>query len=130
VGRKVPISLPGGVDAVFPEVPAEERQRISQRIYLGVRNGLYHDHLTSAGIALARDTKSRVLYEPPGVDGTIEIVLNPELPTSRIGQHFSAYVADLLADPRSHLRAAFLRRQAWVNGHPAAEAVADADSDE
>jgi hypothetical protein len=119
-----------GFDAVFPEAPIDARDRISRRIYLGVRNGLYHDALTSAGIALARDTSSRVMYETPGVDGTTEIVLNPEPLTSRISQHFSVYVGELLAGPGSELRAAFLRRQAWVNGHPIAEAAPDADDDE
>jgi hypothetical protein len=116
-----------GFDSVFPEVDAAQRERISARIYQDVRNGMYHDAITVGGIALSRSTGDRVLYETPGVDGTVEIVLNPELLTSRIRTHFAAYVAALLADPTSSLRAAFLRRQGWAEAHPAAEEAPDAE---
>jgi hypothetical protein len=40
-----------GFDSFFPEVHAEARERIAGRLYVGVRNGMYHDAITSAGIA-------------------------------------------------------------------------------
>lgn len=124
-----------GFDSVFPEVDAAQRDRVSARIYADVRNGLYHDAITMGGIALSRSTGNRVLYETPGVDGSVEIVLNPELLTSRIRTHFAAYIAALLADPSTELRAAFLKRQGWAEAHPAADEAADdeeatADGDE
>jgi hypothetical protein len=32
-----------GFDSIFPEVDAEARERIAGRLYVGVRNGMYHD---------------------------------------------------------------------------------------
>lgn len=116
-----------GFDSVFREVDEAARNRISARIYEGVRNGMYHDAITTARIGLSRSTEGRILYETPGLDGTVEIVLNPELLTSAIRVHFAAYVAALLAESDSDLRVAFLRRQGWAEAHPAAEEAPDAE---
>ncbi|MGI8615692.1 MAG: hypothetical protein ACR2L4_02760 [Actinomycetota bacterium] len=116
-----------GFSAVFSEVPPEVAERIGKRLYLGVRNGMYHDAITAAGIALSGDTGDRVIYETAGVDGIVEVVVNPGKLVARIAVHFSEYVARLLGEPESELRAAFLRRVRWVDGNPAPESAPDAD---
>lgn len=129
-----------GFDSAFPDVPKDQADRIADRLYKSVRNGLYHDAITSAGIALTRrkDDPPRVLYETPGMDGMREIVINPELLTSHIRRHFASYVAGLLRDPDGETRKGFVKRFTWVDSAGAAassptsvqEAVQEAGPDE
>jgi hypothetical protein len=100
-----------GFDSVFQEVDPAERGRFADRLYKGVRNGLYHDAITTSGIVLAREPDDRrILAERATVDDAIEVVVNPELLVARIRTHFAAYVAALLDPSNAELREAFLRR--------------------
>ena len=115
-----------GFDSVFREVDEAARNRISAHLRgCAQRHVSRRDH-DGEDRTVALDG-GRILYETPGLDGTVEIVLNPELLTSAIRVHFAAYVAALLAESDSDLRVAFLRRQGWAEAHPAAEEAPDAE---
>lgn len=107
-----------GFDAVVGKgLTTDQADRIAERLYGSVRNGMYHDALTSAGIALARHPEdARVLHETRGVDGTVEIVINPERLIGAIRRHFAAYVTELLREPKGEARKAFITRFRWVDG--------------
>lgn len=106
-----------GFQSVFQhDFDPEQADSIADRLYSSVRNGLYHDAITSAAIVLRRDPSDmRIMYAIQGLDGETEIVINPEWLTNRIRDHFAAYVGELLLEPPGELRATFMRRVTWVD---------------
>lgn len=106
-----------GFDSAFPEIDGDLAERIANRLYRSVRNGLYHDTITTAGVIIARHPAEdkRLLFERPSLDGSSEVVLNPELLVDRMRRHFAAYVGGLLGDREGEMRAAFLRRFLWAD---------------
>lgn len=92
---------------------------VAERLYKLVRCGLYHDGLTRAGIVLRADAerppeRRRAMYTQRGVDGTLEIVIDPKVLIWTLQDHFAGYVAELLRG-EGELRNRFVRRMKWVD---------------
>jgi hypothetical protein len=117
-----------GFGDVFADRPPQETARIAERIYEAVRCGLYHDSITSHGIAIAGRDDAHVIKEQPDADGNVEITINPGGLLDWVRLHFAGYVGELLSEAGTEKRELFHRRFRNVHGSASGEGAGAAET--
>lgn len=97
-----------GVQSVFPEVaqwPYAKANMFLNKMYAGVRCGLYHMARTRTGIAIWGNGDALTCYEANEL-----IVINPHKLVVAIKSHFAGYIERLKDPNQTDLRKAFETR--------------------
>lgn len=90
---------------------SEGVERIADKLYTAVRNGLYHDSLVREGIMLTDALPPNTpLTERRAPNGGIELAISPSKLVEQLQHHFARYALSLLDPNNEELRAAFAKR--------------------
>jgi hypothetical protein len=95
-----------GVLSVFPDLCKYDesvRTTFINKLYAGVRCGLYHNAMTKAGISISSTYEDVILFEPLG-NG---IGINPHLLPKTLLDHFDQYITRLYDPKETILRQNF-----------------------
>jgi hypothetical protein len=96
--HKSRVTFRKAIRRLFPRISEQN----ADSVYLSVRNGLFHDAMTKAGVGIGAE-----LPEALDVDGDGKILVNPDLFIAAVLADFDRYILELNSSERVDLRVNF-----------------------